>query len=155
MTMAFPTDPALPARPRNCQHSRLPLKLLTSLLAIAMLHRFALAADGPISSRRPLQIQSRRRQGADREDCRGICRTEGEDAEVESLEWGTDVSPEGLSKRLHACWIVSFKNAADRDAYLVIPSTRLSYPSSSRSSKTRCGRGHRAAEVAASFQKLR
>ena len=42
-------------------------------------------------------------------------------AVVEALEWGTDVSPEGLGKGYTHCWIASFKNAADRDAYLVHP----------------------------------
>ena len=42
-------------------------------------------------------------------------------SEVESLDWGTDVSPEGLGKGFTHCWILKFKNASDRDAYLVHP----------------------------------
>ncbi len=40
---------------------------------------------------------------------------------IESLEYGTNVSPEGLDQGFTHCWILSFKNAADRDAYLVHP----------------------------------
>ena len=40
---------------------------------------------------------------------------------IESLEWGTDISPEGLGQGFTHCWIVTFKNAKDRDAYLVHP----------------------------------
>jgi hypothetical protein len=40
---------------------------------------------------------------------------------VDSLEWGKNSSPEGLDKGYNYCWIVSFKTAADRDAYLVDP----------------------------------
>jgi hypothetical protein len=40
---------------------------------------------------------------------------------VESLEWGKNMSAEGLSKGFEYCWIASFKSAKDRDAYLVDP----------------------------------
>ncbi len=40
---------------------------------------------------------------------------------MDALEWGKNVSPEGLSKGLDYCWIVSFKTARDRDIYLVHP----------------------------------
>jgi len=40
---------------------------------------------------------------------------------VESLEWGTNISHEGLDKGFDYCWIVTFKNEADRDAYIVHP----------------------------------
>ena len=42
-------------------------------------------------------------------------------SEVDSLEWGKNVSPEGLSKGFDYCWIVTFKIRQDRDAYLVHP----------------------------------
>lgn len=40
---------------------------------------------------------------------------------IESLEWGTNVSPEGHDKGFTHCWIITFKDAKDRDAYLVHP----------------------------------
>lgn len=40
---------------------------------------------------------------------------------VESLEWGTNVSPEGLDKGFKHCWILSFRTEADRDTYLHHP----------------------------------
>ena len=40
---------------------------------------------------------------------------------VESLEWGKDVSPEGLGKGFTHCWIVTFKSEADRDVYIKHP----------------------------------
>jgi quinol monooxygenase YgiN len=40
---------------------------------------------------------------------------------IEALEYGTNVSPEGLDQGYTHCWILTFKNAADRDAYLVHP----------------------------------
>ncbi len=41
--------------------------------------------------------------------------------QVHSLEWGTNVSPEKLNKGFTHCFLLSFKNEKDRDAYLVHP----------------------------------
>jgi hypothetical protein len=45
----------------------------------------------------------------------------GKIPEVQSLEWGTDVSVEGLAEGLTHCFLVTFANAADRDVYLPHP----------------------------------
>ena len=41
--------------------------------------------------------------------------------EIHSLEWGTNVSPEKHDKGFTHCFILSFKNEKNRDAYLVHP----------------------------------
>ena len=41
--------------------------------------------------------------------------------EVNSLEWGTNVSPEKHDKGFTHCFVLSFKSDKDRDAYLVHP----------------------------------
>ena len=40
---------------------------------------------------------------------------------IDQMEWGTNVSPEGLDKGFTHCWLVSFKSSKDRDAYLIHP----------------------------------
>ncbi|HJV96350.1 MAG TPA: Dabb family protein [Albitalea sp.] len=40
---------------------------------------------------------------------------------VRDLEWGTNVSPEGLSKGFTHSFLLSFDDAAGRDAYLPHP----------------------------------
>ena len=40
---------------------------------------------------------------------------------IQDFQHGTNSSPEGLSKGFTHCWIVTFKNTADRDAYLIDP----------------------------------
>ncbi|HPO12354.1 MAG TPA: Dabb family protein [Candidatus Hydrogenedentes bacterium] len=40
---------------------------------------------------------------------------------IQGFEWGTDVSPEKLSQGFTHCFFLTFKNAADRDAYLIHP----------------------------------
>lgn len=45
----------------------------------------------------------------------------GRIAEVQSLEWGTNNSPEGLDRGYTHCFTLGFEDAAARDAYLVHP----------------------------------
>jgi hypothetical protein len=40
---------------------------------------------------------------------------------IHEFEWGTDVSVEGLSQGYTHCFLVTFRTAADRDAYLPHP----------------------------------
>lgn len=40
---------------------------------------------------------------------------------IESLEWGTNVSPEKHDKGFTHGWVLSFKSEKDRDEYLVHP----------------------------------
>ena len=40
---------------------------------------------------------------------------------IQSLEWGTNVSPEDRAKGFTHCWIATFKNTQDRDAYSTDP----------------------------------
>jgi hypothetical protein len=40
---------------------------------------------------------------------------------IVDYEWGTNVSPENLAQGFTHCFLVTFKNAADRDAYLPHP----------------------------------
>lgn len=41
--------------------------------------------------------------------------------QIESFEWGTNMSPEKLDQGFTHCFLLSFKTAADRDAYLPHP----------------------------------
>ena len=40
---------------------------------------------------------------------------------IQSLEWGTNVSPEGLSNGFTHCFFVTFKSKADLESYLPHP----------------------------------
>ena len=98
------------------------MKHLLTLLTIAMLTAAsALAADGPIrhvvhfkfkKEATPVQIEKVTEEFA---------ALKKKIAEVDSLAWGPNSSSEGLDKGFTHCWIVSFKTAKDRDAYLVHP----------------------------------
>lgn len=42
-------------------------------------------------------------------------------SQIESLEWGTNVSKENFDKGFTHCFILTFKNQTDRDAYIHHP----------------------------------
>jgi hypothetical protein len=97
------------------------MKLLTTLLAIAILTASSLAADGPIRHVVHFKFKADADKAQIAKVVEGFAALKTKISVVDALEWGTDVSPEGLGKGFTHCWIVSFKTAADRDAYLVHP----------------------------------
>lgn len=97
------------------------MKLLTSLLVLAMLTASSLAADGPIRHVVHFKFKADADKAQVAKVVEEFAALKKKIAVVDSLEWGTDVSPEGLSKGFTHVWFLSFKNAADRDAYLVHP----------------------------------
>lgn len=97
------------------------MKFLPTLLALAMLTASSLAADGPIRHVVHFKFKADAKPDQIANVVKEFAALKGKIGAVESLEWGTDVSPEGLSKGFTHCWIVTFKNAADRDTYLKHP----------------------------------
>lgn len=65
------------------------------------------------------------KQGTSAEDIKKVehafAALKGTISQVTSLEWGTNVSPEKRDKGYTHCFVLGFKNAIDRDAYLVHP----------------------------------
>lgn len=91
------------------------------LAAFALLTMTTLAADGPVvhvvhfkfkADAKPEQIQKVEAEFA---------ALKGKVEGIESFQWGTNSSPEPLSDGFTHCWIVTFKDAKARDAYLVHP----------------------------------
>jgi hypothetical protein len=97
------------------------MKFLTTLFAVAMITASTFAADGPVRH----IVHFKFKADASKEQIAKIVEEfaalKGKIPVVESLEWGTNVSKEGLDKGFDYCWIVTFKNQADRDAYIVHP----------------------------------
>ena len=97
------------------------MKSLLTFLSIAMLTASALAADGPIRH----VVHFKFKKEATPEQVKKItdefAALKTKIAVVESLEWGTNVSPEGFDKGFTHCWIVNFKSTKDRDTYLEHP----------------------------------
>lgn len=97
------------------------MKILAALASLTLFTMSTLAADGPVwhvvhfkfkADATPAQIANVEK---------GFAALKGKISEVQTLEWGTDISPEKLSDGFTHCWVLTFKNEKDRDAYLVHP----------------------------------
>ena len=98
-----------------------PMKLLLSLLAIAMTTASALAADGPIRHIVHFKFKAGATPAQIKKVTDEFAALKGKIDVIDGLEWGTNSSPEKLDKGFTHVWVVSFKNAKDRDTYLVHP----------------------------------
>lgn len=97
------------------------MKTLLTLLSIAMITASAIAADGPIRHVVHFKFKKEATPELIKKVTDEFAALKAKVESVESLEWGTNSSPEGLDKGFTHCWIVSFKTAKDRDTYLVHP----------------------------------
>jgi Stress responsive A/B Barrel Domain len=97
------------------------MKILTSILTLAMLSLTVLAADGPIRHVVHFKFKADADNALVAKVVTEFAALKGKIAAIEALEYGTNVSPEKHDKGFTHCWIATFKNAAARDAYLVHP----------------------------------
>jgi hypothetical protein len=97
------------------------MKAFLTLAICAMLIGPALAADGPIRHVVHFKFKAGVEKAQVEKIVAAFAALKKKIDVVEQLEWGTNVSPEGLDKGFTHCWLVSFKSSADRDAYLVHP----------------------------------
>ena len=97
------------------------MKTLLALASLAIFTMSTLAADGPVyhivhfkfkADAKPEQIANIEKEFA---------ALKGKIEAVQTLEWGTDISPEKLGDGFTHCWVLTFKNEKDRDAYIVHP----------------------------------
>ena len=97
------------------------MKLHSILAALTLFTMTALAADAPLfhvvhfkfkAGATPEQIQKVEKEFA-------ALKTKIE--VVQTLDAGTNVSPEGLADGFTHCWVLTFKNEKDRDTYLHHP----------------------------------
>lgn len=105
--------------------------LLTLVLAIAVPSVGAAETQSPAPARAAqrgnlvhmVAFKFKPEAGAEkiREVERAFAALPGKIPQIRSFEWGTNVSPEKLDKGFTHGFILTFDNAADRDAYLVHP----------------------------------
>lgn len=91
------------------------------LAALALFTMTTIAADGPVYH----VVHFKFKKEATPEQIKKVevefAALKGKISEVQTLEWGTDISPEGLGDGFTHCWVLTFKDAKARDAYLVHP----------------------------------
>ncbi len=97
------------------------MKLLLTLSAIAMLSASALCSDAPIQHVVHFKFKSTAEQAQVEKLVEAFAALKTKIPVVQAIQYGTNVSPEGLDRGFTHCWIVTFKNAADRDTYLTHP----------------------------------
>ena len=97
------------------------MKFLAALFALAMITTSTFAADGPVRHIVHFKFKASATKEQIAKIVEEFAALKGKISVVESLEWGTNVSKEGLDKGFDYCWLVTFKNEADRDAYIVHP----------------------------------
>jgi len=97
------------------------MKTLSTLLALVMLASTALSADGPVRHVVSFKFKKDADPAALKKVEDSFAALKGKIPQIQQLEWGTNSSPETHDKGFTHMWILSFKSAADRDAYLVHP----------------------------------
>ncbi len=81
----------------------------------------ALAADGPVRHVVSFKFKKDADPAAIKKVEDSFAALKEKIPQIQELEWGTNSSPEKHDKGFTHMWILTFKNAADRDAYLVHP----------------------------------
>jgi hypothetical protein len=97
------------------------MKTFASLFVLVLLTMSTFAEDGPIRHVVHFKFKSEATPEQIAKIVKDFAELKSKISVVQSLEWGKNVSPEGLSKGFEYCWIATFKDAKDRDAYLVDP----------------------------------
>lgn len=91
------------------------------LAAFALFTMSTFAADGPVYH----IVHFKFKKDANPEGVKKVetefAALKGKISEIQSFEWGTDISPEKLSDGFTHCWVLTFKDEKARDAYLVHP----------------------------------
>ncbi len=102
------------------------LVLIAALASLVVLSPAALAADACSAQGKIRHVVSFKfKESATPEQIKEVekafCALKTKIPQIVSLEWGTNCSPEKHSKGFTHCFVLTFNNAADRDAYLPHP----------------------------------
>ena len=99
------------------------MKLLTSLVCALALVAFAASVSAAAKINHVVSFKFK--STATAEDIKKVetsfAALKEKIPQIKSLEWGKNISPEKLNKGFTHCWVLTFDNEKDRDAYLVHP----------------------------------
>jgi hypothetical protein len=95
--------------------------LLTLFAALAMVTASTFAADGPIRHVVSFKFKGNADPAKVKQVDADFAALKGKIPLIQQLEYGQNSSPEDRAHGYTHMWIVTFKNAADRDAYIVHP----------------------------------
>ena len=97
------------------------MKHLFALLTLATFTMSTLAADGPVYHVVHFKFKADSKKEDIQKVVTAFAALKTKIPTIQDFKHGTNSSPEGISKGFTHCWIVTFKNTTDRDAYLVDP----------------------------------
>ena len=97
------------------------MKLLFALATVAAFSMSTIAADGPVYHVVHFKFKADSKKEDIAKVVTAFAALKAKIPAIQDFKHGTNSSPEGLSKGFTHCWIVTFKNEKDRDAYLVHP----------------------------------
>ena len=103
------------------------MKILLALIAlVSIVALSAVAGEKPAKSKRLLHVVAFKfKASATKEQIQEVVEAFGalkkKVPAIQSLEWGTNISPEKHDKGFTHGWVLSFKSEKDRDDYLVHP----------------------------------
>ena len=102
------------------------MKMISALLALVIGTAIALnAADAPKKGKLYHVVSFKLKDTASKEQIQQVEQAfrnlKNQIKEIQTLEWGTNVSPENLNKGFTHGWVLTFKSDKDRDTYLVHP----------------------------------
>jgi|694.fasta_scaffold07414_13 hypothetical protein len=97
------------------------MKSLLALASLALFTMSTIAADGPVFHIVHFKFKAEATPAQITQVEKDFAALKGKMDIVQSLDWGTDISPEKLGDGFTHCWVLTFKNEKDRDAYLVHP----------------------------------
>ena len=104
-----------------------PMKTLLTLICLASVVTLTgVAAEKPANAKRLLHVVAFKfKSSATKEQIQEVTEAFGalkkKVPSIQSLEWGTNISPEKHDKGFTHGWVLSFKSEKDRDDYLVHP----------------------------------
>jgi hypothetical protein len=97
------------------------MKTLSALLALSLFVSTAMSAEGPVRHVVSFKFKKDADPAAVKKVEDAFAALKRQIPAIQQLEWGTNSSPEKHDKGFTHLWILTFKNAADRDAYLIHP----------------------------------
>jgi len=97
------------------------MKTLLAFASLALFTMSAIAADGPVFHIVHFRFKTDATPAQIAQVEKDFAALKGKIDVVQSLDGGTDISPEKLSDGFTHCWVLTFKNEADRDTYIAHP----------------------------------
>jgi hypothetical protein len=97
------------------------MRLLNTLALLFMTATTALCSDAPLRHVVSFKFKKETPAQEIRKIETAFSELKGKIPQIQSLEWGTDVSPEGLSKGFTHMWIVTFNDLAALKTYIDHP----------------------------------